>query len=255
MPPETAAGRLVRICDAGAGAPVVLAVPYAGGSAQSFFAWKPLLDGQLTLLALELPGRGRCYGQPMPASLLALADGLAQTLVTEGVQPDLLFGHSLGALIAFELLRALRRRGRALPAAALMSGRIAPSHPRTFGLPRFGREDLVEYLRDLGGTPDSVLNNDAVIDMMLPVLQQDLELIAGYDYARAAPLDVDMTTAGGFDDDRVPLSGLLGWRDECTGRFALHMHPGGHFFVETERAAVAALLIELAARGPRAEAA
>lgn len=164
MPPESA-GRLVRICDAGAGAPVVLAVPYAGGSAQSFFAWKPLLDGQLTLLALELPGRGRCYGQPMPSSLLALADGLVQTLVTEGVQPDLLFGHSLGALIAFELLRALRRRGRSLPAAALMSGRIAPSHPRTFGLPRFGREDLVEYLRDLGGTPDSVLNNDAVIDM------------------------------------------------------------------------------------------
>lgn len=255
MQSEPACGSVVRICDAGPRAPSVLAVPYAGGSAQSFFAWKPLLEGRVSLWALELPGRGRCFGQPMPSSLVALAQGLAHTLHAHGVQPDLVFGHSLGALISFELLRAMRAHGRGLPAAAMMTGRIAPSKPTAFGLPRFTRGDLIDYLRDLGGTPDSVLHNDAVIDMMLPVLQQDLELIAGYDYARAAPLDIDMTTAGGFDDDRVPLSGLLGWRDECTGRFALHMHPGGHFFVETERAAVAALLIELAARGPRAEAA
>ncbi|MBU0601483.1 MAG: alpha/beta fold hydrolase [Gammaproteobacteria bacterium] len=248
MPPE-GSGRLVRICDGGAGAPSVLAIPYAGGSAQSYFAWKPLLSGRVSLHALELPGRGRCYGQPAPASLLALADGLASTLQHEGLQPDLVFGHSLGALIAFELLRALRRRALTMPPRALMSGRIAPSRPRSFGLPRFGREDLVAYLRDLGGTPDSVLGNDAMVDMMLPILQQDLAMIAGYDYRAEPALDIDIVALGGFDDERVPLEGLLGWQQECAGRFEMRMCPGGHFFVETARDSVADLLHELAGPG------
>lgn len=255
MPPEQACGSVVRICDGGPRAPSVLAVPYAGGSAQSFFAWKPLLEGRVSLWALELPGRGRCFGQPLPTSLVALAQGLAHTLHVHGVQPDLVFGHSLGALISFELLRAMRAHERVLPATALMTGRIAPSRPSAFGLPRFSRADLIDYLRDLGGTPDSVLHNDAVIDMMLPVLQGDLELIASHTHRPAAPLDIDVTVAGGFDDGRVPMDGLLAWQPEFSGEFSLHMFPGGHFFVEEDRQAIVELLCALAGRVRRSEAA
>lgn len=256
MQSEPACGSVVRICDAGPRAPSVLAVPYAGGSAQPFFAWKPLLEGRVSLWALELPGRGRCFGQPMPSSLVALAQGLAHTLHAHGVQPDLVFGHSLGALISFELLRAMRAHGRGLPAAAMMTGRIAPSKPTAFGLPRFTRGDLIDYLRDLGGTPDSVLHNDAVIDMMLPVLQGDLELIASHEHRPAAPLDLDLAVAGGFDDRRVPIDGLLAWQQAFSGDFSLHMFPGGHFFIEEDRPALAELLCGLAGRAAlRSEAA
>lgn len=255
MQSEPGCGSVVRICDGGPRAPSVLAVPYAGGSAQSFFAWKPLLEGRVSLWALELPGRGRCFGQPLPPSLVALAQGLAHTLHAQVVQPDLVFGHSLGALISFELLRALRAHGRAQPATALLTGRIAPSRPSAFGLPRFSRGDLIDYLRDLGGTPDSVLHNDAVIDMMLPVLQGDLELIASHTHRPAAPLDIDVTVAGGFDDGRVPMEGLLAWQPEFSGEFSLHMFPGGHFFVEEDRPAIVELLCTLAGRARRSEAA
>lgn len=228
------------------GAPAVLVVPYAGGSAQGYFAWRALVGGRLSLYALELPGRGRCYGAAMPPSLVELADGLAATLRRGGVAPALVCGHSFGALIAFELLRALRRAGAPLPRAALMTGRIAPSEPRTFGLPAFDREALLDYLRDLGGTPDSVLSNDAVLEMMLPILQKDLELIADYAYQREAPLGLDLVAMGGFDDARVPLAGLLAWQDECAGRFEMRMCPGGHFFIEEHRAQVVDVMCSMA---------
>lgn len=239
-------GQLVTVCHGAPGTPVVLAIPYAGGSAQSFFAWKPLLAGRLSLLALELPGRGRCYGQERPASLLQLADGLATTLERGGVAPDAIYGHSFGALIAFELLRALRRRSAPLPALAAVSGRIAPSRPPRFGLPKLEPGDLLEYLRELGGTPDSALRNPQLMDLALPILKHDLELICGYDYHRAEPLPMDVIAMGGLNDERVPVGGLAGWADEFTGTFELRLYPGGHFYVESHREAVVETLCTLA---------
>lgn len=242
------AGQLVQV-SVTEGAPSVLVVPYAGGSAQGFFAWRPQVQGRLSLHALELPGRGRCYGEAMPSSLVELADGLAATLCRGGLAPALVCGHSFGALIAFELLRALRRSGAPMPRAALMTGRIAPAEPRSFGLPALDRDALLAYLRDLGGTPDSVLSNGAVLEMTLPVLKTDLELIAGYAYRQEAPLDLDLIAMGGFDDERVPLRGLLAWRDECAGRFEMRMCPGGHFFVEEHRAQIVDVMCSMAGAG------
>lgn len=239
------ASELVRIRTGDRFDPVVLCIPFAGGSAQSYFSWKEFFGPGVSLYAMELPGRGRCHSQLWPEQVQDLAVRLAKRLRVENVSPDIIFGHSFGALIAFELMREMRRNRSALPHTAVLSGRIAAMNPVTFGLPELSSTQLVEYLRDLGGTPDAILQNEPMLEMAIPILRGDLDMIKRYEFRPESPLDIDLVLLGGLEDKRVPIEGLMGWRAEFSGSFNLCMFPGGHFFIDKQRQSVSALLHEL----------
>ncbi|HWU87309.1 MAG TPA: alpha/beta fold hydrolase, partial [Kofleriaceae bacterium] len=164
----------------------------------------------------------------------ALAEGLAPAL--DG--PFALFGHSVGALVGFELARELRRRGRPRPSHLLVSGRPAPQLPPRYGpLSQLPDGEFLEQLyRRYGYTPpedDDQL--DELLDVMLPTIRRDVTVSDRYVYADEPPLDCPITVFGGLEDATVTRDELDAWRHQTRGRFETRMLPGGHFYLESDR--------------------
>lgn len=153
-----------------------------------------------------------------------------------------LFGHSMGAIIAFELARELRRRNERQPEQIFVSGREAPQIPRRDPVTYDFREDefRTELLR-LKGTPIDVLENAELMSLMLPLLRADFELIQTYEYCDELPLQCPISVYGGLQDYEITREGLLRWKQQTDGQFKLDMLPGDHFFLRS----ASSILLEL----------
>lgn len=215
----------------------LLCFPYAGGGASTFRTWSPELPPMVEVCAIQPPGReGRLNERPI-GSLSRLVDSLVEATRACREQPFAFFGHSIGALVAFELTRALRRRGEATPVQLFVSGCGAP-HLVDGEMPLSTLPDaeLLERLRRLDGTPHAVLEHAEMMELFLPTLRADLGLRDGYACMSERPLDIPITALGGQHDPEVSQASLAAWRDQTRARFALHGFPGGHFFIHSARA-------------------
>lgn len=222
-------------------------VPYAGGGDAVFRTWWQGLPDDIELCAVRLPGRGPRFQEPPIARLTPLVHALADALDPEVARPYALFGHSMGARIAFELARELRRRGRSEPALLAVSGRPAPHYPLRDPMSALTNDQLLERLRQLGGTPEEVLREPELMEMFLPIVRADLEVNEVEAHRPEAPLDCPIVAFGGSHDERCSRDELQGWRDHTRGGFALEIFPGGHFFVhDAGRGLLAALTRALA---------
>lgn len=204
----------------------------AGGSAQSFFAWKAAARGLCDLLAVELPGRSRRYQEAFASSIPELAAEIARASIGLTEKPLIFFGHSLGALLAYETVRALLRLGGPTPSRLILSSRQSCDwRPVHSGLPELHDVALQQYLQDMAGTPRQVLENPALVAMALPPLRADLELLYNYRYTPGLPLPVPISVLGGIDDAHVTFESLLAWSRATERAFELEMLDGGHFAV------------------------
>jgi len=213
--------------------------PYAGGGAQVFAGWKRLLRPLVDVQPVYLPGRGPRMRELLETDLVALARAAAQGLADETREPYALFGHSLGALLAFEVALALREAGHPLPRRLIVSASCPPDriepHPTTRFLPD---SQLVELLHDLDGTPPEALASEELMRLVLPVLRADLTAYRDYRWMPRAPLDCPVSAFAGTEDRRAPPAGVAEWRRHTTDEFALHRLPGGHFFIRAHWAAL-----------------
>lgn len=205
--------------------------PYAGGGAWTFRGWPGVpADGEAW--AVELPGHGARIAEPPVGDLEALVAPLARAIAPLADAPLALFGHSMGALLAFETARRLRAEAGVEPVHLFVAGREAPqlpeARPPAHGLPD---EELVAVLRDLDGTPSEVLEDAGMMALMLPVVRADFRLVETYRYRAEAPLGCPITAIGGADDARVRPAMLAPWREHTRAAFALHLVDGGHFFL------------------------
>jgi medium-chain acyl-[acyl-carrier-protein] hydrolase len=158
-------------------------------------------------------------------------------------RPFAFLGHSNGAVIAFELMRRLRRGGGALPVAFFPTGRPAPQLPRTVPpIHALPDPEFVEGLRRLGGTPEEVLAHPELMALVSPMLRADFAISETYAYRDEPPFAIPMTAFGGARDEDVSPEGLQAWREQTTGAFGAHMFPGGHFFIHDDREQVLAEL-------------
>jgi surfactin synthase thioesterase subunit len=209
---------------------VLVCFHYAGGSAQTFHSWRKRLPQRYALLSVELPGRGRRQGAPFAESIQEVAEQLASDFSEIARQPTVFYGHSLGALVAYETARSLRRRSLPEPKLLIASCRAAPgSAALTDSLPALSDADLRRYLEALRGTPKAILENRALMDFTIPILRADLELIYGYRHVASPRLVIPIEVIGAVDDRWAPLECLLEWRSITDGDFRLRMLPGGHF--------------------------
>lgn len=220
-------------------------LPYSGASAMLYARWRRQLPESLELCPLELPGRGRRFAEPLQTDLLVLAEQLAGEIEERIDGPYALFGHSLGALLAFELAHALRRRGLPAPQALFASAAPAPAHREHHRELAAEQSDaqLVARLRQLGGTPEAVLADPELLRLTLPVLRADFLLCGRYRYYRRALLGCPIHVFGG-KADRIGVEALSGWQDESAQRFSLSLFDGGHFFINTCEAALLEALRE-----------
>jgi surfactin synthase thioesterase subunit len=207
-------------------------LPYAGGSAMFYARWRRTLPQWIEVEPVELPGRGARMEEPLDTDLCALAERLtAELLRMPFDRPYGLFGHSLGALLAFEIAHSLLDRGAPAPSVLFASGAEAPAvrDGRRWRLP-LSDDQLRDELKDRQGTPADVLDNTEIMCAALPVLRADFLMSGTYAYRRRTPLPCPIHVFGGDEDDTTA-DALDAWRHETSDGFDLDMLPGHHFFI------------------------
>jgi medium-chain acyl-[acyl-carrier-protein] hydrolase len=219
--------------------------PYAGGSALVFHEWGRGLPDWVEVCPVHLPGRGARVLESSYTELPPLAEAAAAALLPHLDRPYALFGHSMGALIAFEVARQLRRAGAPRPAHLFVSACRAPqlNHGRsfTFDLPHDG---LILALRRLNGTPQAVLESDEIMEFFAPLIRADLQLTQTYVCPPEPPLDCPISAFGGLQDPEETPERLAAWHEQTDAEFELLMFAGDHFFLHTQ----SSLLLESVGR-------
>ncbi|HXR64805.1 MAG TPA: alpha/beta fold hydrolase [Ktedonobacteraceae bacterium] len=214
--------------------------PYAGGSASIFRTWHQHLPQEVEVCPVQLPGReGRLSDRPF-SDLHLLIDELVIALSPFLDMPYAFFGHSMGALVSFELTRYLQRvRSHPLPAHLFVSGRRAPQIPGS-DPPTSSRSDadFIEELRRLKGTPELVLQNKELLTLLLPILRADFQLCETYTYRDDDPLRCSITAFGGLYDTEVPSPMIAAWREQTSLAFKHRFFDGDHFFLHKEQKAL-----------------
>lgn len=217
--------------------------PYAGGNG---IAYRPLfqrLPPDVDAIGVQLPGRGARFREPLMITISPLLEDLYREITPLLDGTFAFFGHSMGAVLAFELCRMLRQRGGPAPACLVFSGRRAPQHTRPSKPARLMTQaDLIDRLRRHGGTPEDVLAEPELLGLILPPLRADLQVLDSWQPAAEPPLDVPLTAIGGKEDNEAPIAEVEGWREHTCGDFAMHVLPGGHFFFQGQEEALARLI-------------
>ncbi|MFF7246358.1 thioesterase II family protein [Embleya sp. NPDC008237] len=218
--------------------PRLVALPHAGGSASFWFPLSAALKNRAEVLGVQYPGRQDRRAEPLIDDVATLADRITAALdpwLDDG-RPLILFGHSMGAVLGFEVARRLRVR----PAALIVSGRRAPDRQRDEKLHLLDDAGLAAELRSMSGTDASLLANDEVLQMVLPALRADYRAIETYRCTPGEPLECPITVLTGDADPKVTMDEAMSWRDHTSGTFALHTFSGGHFYLTEHQAAVTA---------------
>ena len=210
--------------------------PYAGGGAAIYRGWGGILPTQVAVHAALLPGRENRMREPAITDLGALVRALAEALETSLDRPFAFFGHSMGALICFELARNLRERGGPQPVHLFVSARRAPQLTNTQRITHdLPEPEFVEELRRLQGTPSEVLAHPELMQLLSPLLRADFAVTETYAYAPGPPLNCPISAFGGLQDEETKREELEGWKEQTTERFKLRMMPGNHFFLNDSR--------------------
>nr|WP_245652887.1 alpha/beta fold hydrolase [Herbidospora sakaeratensis] len=201
--------------------------PYAGGGAAVFRRWPAALPG-VEVYAIRLPGRENRFCEPLLTSHDGLPERLADALRPLLDRPYALFGHSLGALLAYETARLLR------PAHLFVGGSRAPHLPRPATAPDVAGLDDAAFtamVREMGGTPPEFFGSAELAELLLPVLRADFGLAEAYRHRPGPPLEAPITALRGADEDVTPAMARA-WAPHTAAGFALHEFPGGHFFLQ-----------------------
>lgn len=211
--------------------------PYAGGGAAVFGNWPRYLPASVEVCPAQLPGRGSRTMEPARTRLAPVVEELAIAIRPLLDMPSVFFGHSMGALICFELARRLRRDAGLQPSHLYVSGCRAPQSlgllRRTYQLPD---PALVERLRSMGGTPAELFEHKELMQLMLPLIRADIELTETYAYHPEPPLALPVTAFGGSRDPHVRRSHLVEWKGQTSSDFALRVFDGDHLFIHQSEA-------------------
>ncbi|MBA2283891.1 MAG: thioesterase [Ktedonobacteraceae bacterium] len=210
--------------------------PYAGGSASLFREWSAFFPREIEVCAIQLPGRENRLVEPPLSEFEPLVHQLAQAISPYLEKPCAVFGHSLGALVSFELARSLRQREGFCPVRLLVSAHRAPQlpdpYPPVYNLPL---PEFLQELRLLQGTPEEVLHHEELMQVLLPMLRADFTLAETYRYIPGEPLACPCSAFGGLRDTHVSRAELAAWQQQTSVTFNLRMFPGDHFFLHSDR--------------------
>lgn len=211
--------------------------PHAGGGAASFRSWPDLIPASVDVCAVQLPGREGRFLEPLVSQLQTVVEAIEESIYPYQVSmPFAFFGHSMGALLAFEVAHVLIERHHVQPLHLFVSARLAPQEvdlqPPLFCLPE---PQLLEELSRWGDIPEPVLQDRELLGRLLPMVRADLKLNETYSYKLREPLACDISAFGGTHDLRVREGDLAKWSLQTAGAFYLRMFSGGHFFTQSSR--------------------
>ncbi|WP_305783687.1 thioesterase II family protein [Symbioplanes lichenis] len=220
----------------------LVCLPHAGGSASFFFPLARAFGADVEVMAVQYPGRQDRRHEPAIDSVGAYADEIFAVLRHLDDRPLALFGHSMGAVLGYEVALRLARAGLPAPARLFVSGRRAPSRHRDESVHRSPDAQIVAELRRLGGPHQGMLADPEVLALVLPAIRSDYRAIEQYRHDPAERLDCPVTVLVGDDDPRVTVDEARAWAQHTTGPAELKVFPGGHFYLVERAAAVIDLL-------------
>jgi medium-chain acyl-[acyl-carrier-protein] hydrolase len=208
--------------------------PFAGGGAAAYRTWPEHLLPAIEVCGVELPGHGLRLRESLFTDLCPLVEAVGEAIMPVIDKPFAFYGHSMGALISFELARRLRRQLNLGPVRLFVAGRRAPqmadSTPPIHDLPD---REFVAHLRALNGSPEAVLQDAEIMRLLLPMLRADLAICETYRYTSDEPLQCPISAFGGLEDRQTSYEDLANWRVQTDRTVVLRMLPGDHFFPRT----------------------
>ncbi|MFC5861904.1 thioesterase II family protein [Acidicapsa dinghuensis] len=206
--------------------------PHAGGGSTVYYPWNRSLPPFVQVCPIVLPGRENRVSEPSIDDFSMLLASITRHLRPWLDLPFVVFGHSMGALLAFEWVRELRRNHCPMPGWLFLSGRCAPQTP-PISSPLHNKPDE-EFLSELNeryrGIPDEVLSNPELLEFYLPILRADIGVIESYRYQEQEPLSIPITVFAGADDTSISWNEIMDWKLHTSARFQTQILPGGHFY-------------------------
>ncbi|TQV87406.1 thioesterase II family protein [Aliikangiella coralliicola] len=224
----------------------LLCFPYAGGNASTYLSWVNYLPDTIDLIAVQPPGRSSRMLEAPYSEMTPLIDDLVIDFSQMIDRPYLVFGHSLGSKIAFELMLRCQAMNIRLPEHFIASGsRAAYLSSREDAIYDLPDNELVAELKSLNGTPKEILENDELMELCLPLLRADFKIADTYCASRKI-LNTKITVLGGSEDHLITLSDLQCWENLFTHSANVYMISGDHFFIESNKPAVLRQVIKVA---------
>jgi len=206
---------------------------YAGGGASIFRPWSDGLPEDVEVCCVQLPGHEYRFAEPAYTRLVPLVQALADAIFPYLDRPFAFFGHSMGALVSFELARQLRRTHDRYPVRLCLAAYRAPQlqnpNIKIYHLP----SEVFKVVLRADGIPERILQNEELMQAMLPTLRADFELCDTYLYTQEPPLECPLSIFGGTEDVRVSAADLDAWRIHTSATYSLSMLPGSHFFLHS----------------------
>ncbi len=219
--------------------------PYAGASSIIFRKWAASLPDNIEIFPVELPGRGTQIESRLFTGMEALVSEIAPILLPYLDKPFAFFGHSMGGLLSFELARYLRKQYGKIPFGLFVSASRAPQIPSPKPpIHALSETEFKQELHRLNGTLASVLQNDELMQLFIPVLKADFAVLETYVYTQEPPLECPIVAFGGLEDKEVTLSELEEWRSQTQNCFKLQLFPGDHFFIHSAQSLLLENLIK-----------
>ncbi|MDH6349562.1 MULTISPECIES: linear gramicidin aldoreductase LgrE [Brevibacillus] len=219
---------------------------YAGGHAGIYREWQKKLPVQIGVCPVQLPGRSNRFMEPYYTDLSVMIRELAEALLPHLNRPFAFFGHSMGALVSFELARYLRNQYGLKPRHMFASGRHAPHLPDPGeAIHHLPDAEFLKGLRTLNGTPKELFENEEneeILQMLLPMLRADFTICEQYQYQEEEPLGCGLTAIGGWQDPDITVAHMEAWRKHTSASFQMHMLQGDHFFLHSEQEQLLAII-------------
>ncbi len=226
--------------------------PHAGGSASFYFPVSAALAPAVEVAAVQYPGRQDRRFEPHVRSITELADAIFDAVRPLAGRPLAFFGHSMGAILAYEVAVRLEAVGVDPLTRLYVSGRRAPSCRREESLHRQGDQALIAELAQLSGTSSGLLTDPEALAMILPAIKSDYQAIGTYRPSDARPLRAPVTAIVGAEDSRVTVEEADAWRRHSGSSFNLRVLPGGHFYlIDHSRDVIRLIAEDLALHGAR----
>ncbi len=219
-------------------------VPYAGGAATAFATWQDSLPEGIEVVGIQLPGRGARMAEDNLSSLFDVVSHLL-TAITPYINdcPYFIYGHSMGARVAYELTSELDKQSAALPKELFVSGARSPQIPsRKKPIHDLPHDAFIKEIEELNGTPKALLENKDLMELALPILRADFKICETWKHEIGHKLHIPLRTLGGLDDPGVLLADLDAWKECTDGLFKRHVFPGDHFFINPQQDKMLALI-------------
>ena len=205
--------------------------PFAGGNKYSYNHFLPFAAKKIKIIPLELPGRGARMREPFITNMNEMVSDLYKIIVHDLSKPYAFYGHSMGAVLAFLMVKRIVNDNLTPPVYLFVSGKEAPSvsnkNPIRHLMPR---EEFIAELREMGGSPEQLLDDDELMNFFEPVLRADFQAMELYEYEKTSPLQIPVLAMIGLDED-ITEEEVQAWQEETIQKIEIMKFEGKHFFI------------------------